>query len=101
MSRPPAGWESRPCEGTPIELWYGPDREFGEPPEESADERQWRERRALDICRTCPFTKPCLEEELTFSITHQWGVRGGMTAESRRELLRSRRTAAAAKGVVA
>ena len=82
MSRPPTGWESRPCQGTPTALWYGPEREFGGVPVETAEEREWRERRALDICRTCPFIKRCLDEELSFPLTHQWGVRGGMTAEA-------------------
>ena len=101
MSRPPTGWESRPCQGTPTELWYGPEREFGGVPVETAEEREWRERRALDICRTCPFIKRCLDEELSFPLTHQWGVRGGMTAEGRKSLLRSRRVAAVATEVVA
>ena len=100
MSRPPKGWASRPCGCTPIELWYGPETEVDGAPRESVDEREWRERRALDVCATCPFVKRCLEEELSFPVTHQWGVRGGMTAESRRALMRARRVAGSA-GVVA
>lgn len=101
MSRPPTGWASRPCVGTPLELWFGPHEssQRGAPAETHA-EQSWRERRALDICASCPFTERCLADELSLPISHQWGVRGGTTARDRRALLRARRVAASA-GVVA
>lgn len=86
------GWESRPCLGTDLVLWYGPP-EAGDGPggyREPADQRAWRERRAKQICMSCPVRVPCLEAELRLPIRDQWGVRGGMTARERRALLRAR-----------
>jgi hypothetical protein len=79
-----------PCEGTSIELWYGPpepdDGGYVEPP----DQRRWRERRALQYCQACPVRVACLEAELGRPAQHQWGVRGGMTERERRALIRER-----------
>jgi WhiB family redox-sensing transcriptional regulator len=80
------GWAARPCLGTPIELWYGPDDAFRELP----TERAWREREALRLCAGCPVQAPCLAAELDLGIGDQWGVRGGRTADQRRALLRGR-----------
>jgi WhiB family transcriptional regulator, redox-sensing transcriptional regulator len=45
------------------------------------------------LCRTCPSREPCLAFALS---THQeLGVWGGMAADERRRLLRSRRTSVA------
>ena len=88
------GWESRPCNGVDLVLWYGPpeadDGGYLEPP----DQRLWRERRAKAICESCPFRPPCLEAELTLKPQDQWGVRAGLTASQRRGLIRRRKEAA-------
>lgn len=68
-------------------LFYGPD-DYDEP----VDQRQWRERRAIQICDDCPVRTPCLVNELTRSVNKQYGVRGGMTARARRRLLTRWRT---------
>lgn len=48
---------------------------------------------AKTLCRTCPSREPCLAFALS---THQeLGVWGGMSADERRRLLRSRRTSMA------
>ncbi|HET9772974.1 MAG TPA: WhiB family transcriptional regulator [Acidimicrobiia bacterium] len=48
---------------------------------------------AKALCRTCPSREPCLAFALS---THQeLGVWGGMAADERRRLLRSRRTSVA------
>lgn len=83
-------WVTRAaCADTDLVLWYGPpepDEPGGYP--EPRDQRDWRERRALQICDSCPVRKQCLAEELRLPMTHQWGVRGGMTDRDRRALLR-------------
>jgi hypothetical protein len=91
------GWESRPCAGTDLVLWFGPP----EPDEpggylEPRDQRLWREARACAICASCPFLSPCLEAEMRGPAEHMWGVRAGLTAFQRRSLLRRRRRSAAA-----
>lgn len=48
---------------------------------------------ALETCGGCPIRDMCLHEELQRPITHQYGVRGGLTAARRREILRSWRRA--------
>ena len=85
---PLARWDDRRCLGTPIELWFGPpdDAELPELPGERARRERW----ALQICRTCPVTASCLADELRRGITHQWGVRGGLTAEQRKTAFRQR-----------
>lgn len=99
MTRVPRGWESRPCLGTMPELWFGPpDPDEPGGYDEPADQKAWRERRAKQVCASCPFTESCLAVELTLPQVHQWGVRGGMTAAERRRLLRDRR---GAEGVAA
>lgn len=90
MTRPPAGWEHRPCLGTMRELWYGPDDDGPAAYEEPADQKAWREQRAKQVCAMCPFVDYCLAAELELPACHQWGVRGGMTAAERRRVLRDR-----------
>ena len=85
--------ETRPCVGTDPELWFGPDRDVETELRETHVEQAARESLAKQICADCPFTAQCLEQELWFGIAEQWGVRGGMTAEERRALLRRRRAA--------
>lgn len=63
-------------------LFHGPD-DYDEP----VDQRQWRQRHAIQICDDCPVRTPCLINELTYSVNAQHGVRGGMTAPARRRLL--------------
>ena len=48
---------------------------------------------AKAFCRTCPSREPCLAFAL--STRQELGVWGGMAADERRRLLRSRRTAVA------
>lgn len=48
---------------------------------------------AKTLCRTCPSLEPCLAFAL--STRQELGVWGGMSAEDRRRLLRSRRTSVA------
>jgi len=79
------GWSARPCLGTPIELWYGPDDARSETP----TERAFREREALGLCARCLVLDACLAQELRLGVTDQWGIRGGMTAEQRRTVLRA------------
>lgn len=77
------------CANTDLVLWYGPpepDEPGGYP--EPRDQREWRERRAVQICDSCPVRRPCLAEELRLPAMAQWGVRGGMTDRDRRSLLR-------------
>jgi hypothetical protein len=98
MTDPPAGWESRPCRGMSLELFYGPP-EAGDGPggyDEPPDQRRWRERRAKQVCQACPFRPLCLASELKLPAHQQWGVRGGLTARERRALLWARIRRAAA-----
>lgn len=83
-------WRDRPCLGTPIALWYGP---ADDEPRETPAQRVWRERRAAQLCATCPFIEVCLADELRRGVANQWGVRGGLTAQQRQTLIRRRRTA--------
>lgn len=63
-------------------LFYGSD-EYDEP----VDQRQWRQRRAIQVCDDCPVRTQCLVNELTRPVNKQYGVRGGMSAGARRRLL--------------
>jgi WhiB family transcriptional regulator, redox-sensing transcriptional regulator len=83
------GWEHRPCRGTPTALWFGPEGR-----EEALPERTARQEWAKALCRRCPVLAACLAKELEFPITHQHGVRGGMTANERKDEIRRRRAAA-------
>lgn len=49
--------------------------------------------KALETCAGCPVRMVCLREELQLPIGHQFGVRGGLTATRRREILRAWRQA--------
>lgn len=48
---------------------------------------------ALETCAGCPARMLCLREELQRPITHQHGVRGGLTAIRRKEIIRAWREA--------
>lgn len=92
----PAGWEDRPCLGTALELWFGAPDDTPPHLQESGEDKQRRESVAKAICGGCPFRAQCLESELEHGICGQWGVRGGMTASERQDLIRTRRQAAVA-----
>lgn len=42
---------------------------------------------ALRVCQQCPVQPQCLADELTYPVSEQHGVRGGLTAVARRDLL--------------
>ncbi len=86
MASPPRGWGDRPCRGTLIELWFGPPEDGPGSYDEPGDQRVWRERRAKQLCASCPVRGWCLEQELALPVADQWGVRGGMTAAERKEV---------------
>lgn len=44
------------------------------------------ERKAIDICNTCPLREACLRWAL--AVDDQWSVLGGKTAAQRREMVR-------------
>lgn len=76
-------WEDHAaCEGTILELWYGPET-YDEP----HDQRRWRCRRAKEICSRCPVRADCLAHELLLPRAEQHGIRGGMTQWERERLL--------------
>jgi hypothetical protein len=88
-----AQWADRPCLGTDLELWFGPADDVPARLQETPDQRLFRERTAKAVCDDCPFVERCLAGELQRGISEQWGVRGGMTAKERQELIRQRRAA--------
>lgn len=85
----PIGWDSRPCLGTDVYLWFGPAEDQ---PAEERRERVQREAIAKGYCAECLFTQHCLELELRHSLSEQHGVRGGLNAAERRALIRQRST---------
>lgn len=70
------------CLGTMLELWFGPEG-YAEP----KDQARWRQRRATEVCATCPVRTDCLAEELIRPIGEQHGIRGGLTPRGRERLL--------------
>lgn len=64
---------------------YG-DAAFFAPDGESRTHRADRERRAKDICATCPVRTACLQHALI--IGEPYGVWGGLTPEERHQLQR-------------
>ena len=77
------------CQDETAELFY-------EVFHESAQDRVHRQGAAKRVCATCPVRTVCLEDALADTIDDQAEVRGGMTAEERRTLLRERAVALAA-----
>jgi WhiB family transcriptional regulator, redox-sensing transcriptional regulator len=75
------------CIGTDRDLWFSRDGET---------EASWsiRSREALAICAGCPVRQACLAEALSFPMSQQHGVFGGMTERQRRRLLAARERAA-------
>ncbi|MFD7653979.1 WhiB family transcriptional regulator [Actinosynnema sp. NPDC059797] len=90
------GWADRSCLDTDLELWFGPSNDLPPHLREPRDQAAFREQTAKAVCSGCPIRVECLESELARSIYDQHGVRGGMTAGERRELIRQRRKPAAA-----
>ncbi|MFD2082552.1 WhiB family transcriptional regulator [Actinopolymorpha cephalotaxi] len=85
----PDDWQYRPCLGTPMELWFGPEDDSTE----EVGEQVRREKIAADLCAGCPFNAQCLAAELSRPASHQWGVRGGLTARQRKAMVHARRRA--------
>ena len=85
--------DTRPCVGTDPDLWFGPDDEVAPELREGYSERAARESAAKQVCADCLFRAQCLEQELSFGIGEQWGVRGGLNASERRNLIRQRHCA--------
>ncbi|TWP51252.1 WhiB family transcriptional regulator [Lentzea tibetensis] len=91
----PARWEDRPCEGSDLELWFGPADDLPGQLQETPAERRRREGVAKSVCAGCPVMAQCLAQELQHGLGDQWGVRGGLTAAERQDLIRARRAAVA------
>ena len=74
------GWQMKAaCRGPQAAVFFPP-AQF-----ECKDEKAERERRAKDICRTCPVRQPCLEYALGIREPH--GIWGGRNEAERKELL--------------
>lgn len=83
LDTPITTWATKAaCKGEELELFFGPDHE------KQAD-REKREQEALSICRTCTVVDECLESALSQG-ARQWGVQGGMSADQRRAVRKSR-----------
>ena len=67
------------CAGKPLNLFY--------------DHTPKVQEKALATCRPCPLQLSCLRDELQRPITHQHGVRGGLTAGRRKQVIREWRAA--------
>jgi len=83
--------ESRPCVGTDPELWFGAPDDTPPHLQETRPSMRRRESVAKAMCARCPFVVQCLENELEHGLGEQWGVRGGMTAKERQDVIRARR----------
>lgn len=76
-------WQTRAaCRGPHAVVFYPPST-F-----ERKKDRQLREARAKDICRTCPVKVECLEYALSIREPH--GIWGGLNEAERREILEAR-----------
>ncbi|MBB5808955.1 WhiB family redox-sensing transcriptional regulator [Saccharothrix ecbatanensis] len=84
-------WPDRMCQGTDLELWFGPSDDVPRELRETKSEEVFRIRTAKAVCAGCPIKVECLESELTQGIYNQHGVRGGKTANERQQLIRDRR----------
>jgi WhiB family transcriptional regulator, redox-sensing transcriptional regulator len=83
----PQPWEKQAvCQDTPIELWFGAERPFG-------DKRQQRTKgqtaQAKAICARCPVLDACRQWTLESRIP--FGIVGGWTEAERREILYGKR----------
>ncbi|MDA8343659.1 MAG: WhiB family transcriptional regulator [Acidimicrobiales bacterium] len=76
-------WQVRAsCRGPQAEVFFPPNRA------ERKEEKAARERRAKEICRSCPVRKPCLAYALRIREPH--GIWGGLNETERRNLLERR-----------
>ena len=90
-SRPGWGWqEDAACRGEDVVLFFGPDGE-------RQPEREIRERKAKQICTSCPVRAECL----TYAVSRpeKYGIWGGLNederaAERRRRMRRANANAA-------
>ncbi|WP_447006641.1 WhiB family transcriptional regulator [Saccharothrix isguenensis] len=90
-------WPDRSCQGTDLELWFGPSNDLPRELRETKGEAAFRMRTAKAVCAGCPIKVECLESELARGIYDQHGVRGGKTAHERQQLIRERRDQAVAE----
>ena len=67
------------CRGPQASVFFPP------PTFERKDEKLARERRAKDICRTCPSKQPCLEYAISIKEPH--GIWGGLNESERKARL--------------
>lgn len=73
-------WQVRAaCRGPQAVIFFPPNT-F-----ERKEDKQAREFRAKDICRTCPVKRPCLDYSLSIREPH--GIWGGLNEAERRVLL--------------
>lgn len=81
----PESWQHRgACRGPQATVFFPP------PHFERKSERAERERRAKEICATCPVIEECLDYALTIREPH--GVWGGLNESERRLLLEQQTT---------
>jgi len=69
------------CRGPHAEVFFPP------PTFERKNEKEYREERAKEICRTCVVRQPCLDYAV--SIKEQHGIWGGLSEAERRKMLAS------------
>lgn len=73
-------WQHRgACRGPQAAVFFPP------PQFERKIERNERERRAKEICETCPVTRECLDYALTIREPH--GIWGGLNENERKALM--------------
>ena len=91
LPRPNWGWQDRAaCRGRDVVLFFGPDGE-------RQPERENRERRAKELCASCPVQLECLGYAV--SRPEKYGTWGGLnederSAERRRRMRRANANAA-------
>jgi len=79
---PPWGWQKHAaCRGLDLDLFFGHDGE-------RAAERESRERRAKQVCASCPVRSQCLDHAL--AKPERFGIWGGLTDTERLTMLRRR-----------
>ena len=80
LPRPNWGWQDdAACRGEDLMLFFGPDGE-------RQPERDIRERKAQQVCASCPVRIECLNYALRRD--ERYGVWGGMSERERRRLKR-------------
>ncbi|GAA1455723.1 WhiB family transcriptional regulator [Nocardiopsis tropica] len=81
LTRPPAWHANAACQDEQAELFFEVFRE-------ASQDRRARQERAVAVCASCPVRTQCLDDALADAVDAQSEVRGGLTAEQRRTLLR-------------